>query len=138
MDRHDLFAEMRALREQVPGVTGTLVAASDGMLVAADIGSAADSQVEADSLAAIAAASLGVARQVVSVSRQGTLGRAVTYASRGHMVVYAVGVSALLAVFGDEGLDMGALHQESQLALGRIRIILTQTKKESKTNERKV
>jgi uncharacterized protein len=125
MDRHDLLTEMRGLREQVPGVTGTLVASADGLLVVTDIDPGADPQVEADSLAAIAAASLSVARQVVRVARQGTLGRAITYASRGHMVVYAVGVTALLAVLGDEGLDMGALQQKSQPALGRIRIILT-------------
>jgi uncharacterized protein len=125
MDRHDLLNEMRGLREQVPGVTGTLVAACDGLLVAADIDFDADSPVGADSLAAIAAASLGVARQVVCVARQGTLGRAITYASRGHMVVYAVGVAALLAVLGDEGLDIGTLHHKSQPALGRIHNILT-------------
>ena len=130
MNRHHLLTEMRGLREQVPGVTGTLVAACDGLLVAADIDSGADPQVEADSLAAIAAASLGVARQVVGVARQGTLGRAITYASRGHMVVYAVGVMALLAVLGDEGLDMSALHQKSQPALGRIHLILTNTQGE--------
>jgi predicted regulator of Ras-like GTPase activity (Roadblock/LC7/MglB family) len=129
MDRHDLLTELRDLREQVPGVTGTLVASADGLLVVADIDPGADPgadpQVEADALAAIAAASLSVARQVVRVARQGTLGRAITYASRGHMVVYAVGVAALLAVLGDEGMDMGALQQKSQPALGRIRIILT-------------
>jgi uncharacterized protein len=130
MDRHDLLTEMRGLREQVPGVTGTLVASADGLLVVADIDPGADPQVEADSLAAIAAASLSVARQVVRVARQGTLGRAITYASRGHMVVYAVGVAALLAVLGDEGMDMGALQQKSQPALGRIRIILTNTQGE--------
>jgi predicted regulator of Ras-like GTPase activity (Roadblock/LC7/MglB family) len=130
MDRHDLLTEMRGLREQVPGVTGTLVASADGLLVVADIDSGADPQVEADSLAAIAAASLSVARQVVRVARQGTLGRAITYASRGHMVVYAVGVAALLAVLGDEGMDMGALQQKSQPTLGRIRIILTNTQGE--------
>ena len=130
MDRHDLLTEMRGLREQVPGVTGTLVASADGLLVVADIDPGTDPQVEADSLAAIAAASLSVARQVVRVARQGTLGRAITYASRGHMVVYAVGVAALLAVLGDEGMDMGALQQKSQPALGRIRIILTNTQGE--------
>jgi uncharacterized protein len=130
MDRHDLLTEMRGLREQVPGVTGTLVASADGLLVVADIDPGTDPQVEADSLAAIAAASLSVARQVVRVARQGTLGRAITYASRGHMVVYAVGVAALLAVLGDEGMDMGALQQKSQPTLGRIRIILTNTQGE--------
>ena len=126
MNRHDLVAEMRDLREQVPGVTGALLAASDGLLVAADLDSAAAPEVDPDSLAAMAAASLGLARRVVGLTRQGTLGRAVTHASGGHVAVYAVGDVAVLAVLGDEGLDVDRLNQESQPAVGRICTILSQ------------
>lgn len=128
MNRQKLVAEMHDLREQIPGVTGTLVAACDGLLVAADLDSAADPGVDPDSLAAVTAASLGVARRAVALTRQGTLGHAITDASRGHVVVYALGDVALLAVLGDEGLDVAALHQKSQPALGRLRSILTQQK----------
>ncbi len=130
MDRHDLVTELRDLREQVPGVTGTLVAASDGLLVAADLDSGADQGVDPEPLAAIAAASLGIARRFVGLTRQGTLGRAVTHASRGHVAVYAVGDVAVLAVLGDEDLDVDRLNQKSQLTLGRIGIILADQKRQ--------
>ena len=126
MDRHDLVTEMRDLREQVPGVTGTLLAASDGLLVAADLDSGAEPGVDPDSLAAIAAVSLGIARRVVGLTRQGTLGQAVTHASGGHLAVYAVGDVAVLAVLGDKGLDVDSLNQKSQPALCRLRTILSQ------------
>ena len=126
MDRHDLVTELRDLRQQVPGVTGTLLAASDGLLVAADLDAAAGQGVDPDSLAAVAAVSLGLARRIVGLTRQGTLGQAVTHASRGHVAVYAVGDAAVLAVLGDERLDVDRLSQQSQPAVGRLRAILAE------------
>jgi len=121
MFQQDLMTEMRGLREQVPGVTGTLVAAVDGLLVAADT----DTETDTGHLAAVAAASLGTARRIIGVTCRGALGRAVIYASRGHVAVYAIGDVALLAVLGDEELNVATLHRQSQPALGRIRHILT-------------
>jgi predicted regulator of Ras-like GTPase activity (Roadblock/LC7/MglB family) len=126
MDRQDLVIEMRALRAQVPGVTGALVAAFDGQLMAADLDRAADRRVDPEILASIAAASLGIASQVVGLTRQGALGQAVTRASHGHVALYAVGDVALLAVLGDAGLDLDELHQKSRPALDRMHAILAQ------------
>jgi uncharacterized protein len=128
MDSQDLVTEMRDLRAQVPGVTGTLVATFDGQLMAADLGPRVDPGVDPGSVAGMAAASIGIARQVAGLTRQGTFGQAVTRASRGHVAVYAVGNIALLAVLGDERLDVDALYRKSQPALGRLRAILTQPK----------
>jgi predicted regulator of Ras-like GTPase activity (Roadblock/LC7/MglB family) len=126
MDRQNLVIEMRALREEVPGVTGALVAAFDGQLVAADLDRGADRRVDPDTLASIAAASLGIARQVVGLTRQGALGQAVARASNGHVAVYAVADIALLAVLGDAGLDLDELHLKSRPALDRMHAILAQ------------
>lgn len=126
MDRQELVTEMRDLRERVPGVTGALVAGFDGQLVAADLDRAGGSRVDPDALASMAAASLGIARQVVGLTRQGALGQAVTRASNGHVAVYAVGDVALLAVLGDDGLDLEELHQKSSPALDRMHAILAQ------------
>jgi predicted regulator of Ras-like GTPase activity (Roadblock/LC7/MglB family) len=128
MDRQALVTEMRSLRERVPGVTGALVAALDGQLVAADLGPGPDSGVDPQSLARNAAASLGAARQVARLTGQGTLGQAITRASRGHVAVYPIGDVALLAVLGDDGLDLDDLHQKSRPALDQIRAILAQPK----------
>ena len=124
MDPQDLVTELRDLREQVPGVAGTLVAALDGQLVAADLNLGAGPRVDLDSLAGLAAASLGIARQVVGLAGQGTLGQAVTHASDGHVAVYGVGDVALLAVLGGEGLDLDELHRKAGPALTRIHAIL--------------
>jgi uncharacterized protein len=128
MDRQALVTEMRGLRERVPGVTGALVAALDGQLVAADLGPGPDSGVDPQALARNAATSLGAARQVVGLTGQGTLGQAITRASRGHVAVYAIDDVALLAVLGDDGLDLDDLHQKSRPALDQIRAILAQPK----------
>jgi predicted regulator of Ras-like GTPase activity (Roadblock/LC7/MglB family) len=124
MDRQALVTEMRGLRERVPGVTGALVAALDGQLVAADLGPGPDSGVDPRSLARSAAASLGAARQVAGLAGQGALGRAVTRASGGYVAVYAVGDAALLAVLGGDGLDLDELHQKARPALDQMRAIL--------------
>ena len=126
MDRQDLVAELRDLRERVPGVTGALVAAFDGRLVAADLDRDLSPRVDLDVLASMAAASLGVAQQVAGLTRQGTLGQAVTRASHGHVAVYAVGDVALLAVIGDDRLDLDELHRKSSPTRDRMHAILAQ------------
>ncbi|WP_328873587.1 roadblock/LC7 domain-containing protein [Streptomyces sp. NBC_00287] len=125
MDHEALAREMRGLREQVTGITDTAVAAADGLLIAADT---ADS-IEPESLAALAAAGLGLARRTAQAAERGTLRRTVTYGSHGCAALYAVGDNALMVVLGDEGLDLDRLHQATQPALRRIDSILTRTEK---------
>ncbi|MEV0440048.1 roadblock/LC7 domain-containing protein [Streptomyces spectabilis] len=121
MNHEALTREMRGLREQLAGVTDTAVAAVDGLLIVSD----ATEEIDADSLAALAAASLGLSRRMVGMTERGALRRAVSYGSRGCAAVYAVGDHALFVVLGDEGLDLDRLHRESQPVLRRIDTILT-------------
>lgn len=123
MDRQDLVTELRDLRERVPEVTGALVAGLDGQLMAADLDPDADPRVDPESLASIAAASLGVAQRLVGLTGQGTLGQAITRASRGHVAVYAIGDVALVAVLAGDGVDLDDLHQKTQPALDRIHAV---------------
>jgi len=121
MNHEALAREMRELREQVPGITDTAVAAADGMLIAADT---ADT-IEPESLAAIAAAGLGIARRATAATGRGAFRQTVTYGSQGLAAFYAVGDTALMIVLGDEGIDLERLHEHTRPALGRIGSILT-------------
>ncbi|WP_030686862.1 roadblock/LC7 domain-containing protein [Streptomyces sp. NRRL B-1347] len=121
MNHEALTTEMRGLREQLAGVTDTAVAAADGLLIVSDT----DEAINPEGLAALAAASLGLAQRMVSATERGTLRRTVSYGSRGCAAVYAVGDKALFVVLGDEGLDLDRLHRESQPVLRRIGTILT-------------
>ncbi|GGU34269.1 roadblock/LC7 domain-containing protein [Lentzea flava] len=119
---HDvLAAELHGLRERVTGITDTLIAANDGILIMADM----SESLEAEVISALAAADLGIARRTSEVAGQGAFRQTVVYSSNGCMAVYAVGTLALMVVLGDEGLNVTRLHQESQPAIERINSVLT-------------
>jgi len=71
------------------------------------------------------AADLGIARRTSEMAGHGAFRQTVVYSSGGCLAVYAVGTLALMVVFGDEGLNVTRLHQESQAAIERINSILT-------------
>lgn len=121
MNRDVLAAELNGLRERVAGVTDTLIAANDGLLIMADT----SEDIDAEGISALAAADLGIARRSSEMAGQGAFRQAVVYSSGGCMAVYAVGTLALMVVLGDEGLNVTRLHQESQPAIERITSILT-------------
>lgn len=120
MDHQALAREMHGLREQVTGITDTAIAACDGLLIAADTGDSID----AEGLAALAAAGLGLARRTAYATARGALRQTVTYGSHGCAAFYAVGDTALMVVLGDEGIDMDRLHRATLPALDRIGSIL--------------
>ncbi|MET9628819.1 roadblock/LC7 domain-containing protein [Lentzea sp. NPDC006480] len=121
MNRDVLAAELNGLRERVAGVTDTLLAANDGLLIMADT----SDDIDAEGICALAAADLGIARRTSEVAGHGAFRQTVVYSSGGCLAVYAVGTLALMVVFGDEGLNVTRLHQESQPAIERINSILT-------------
>jgi uncharacterized protein len=114
-----LLAQMRALQEKVTGITGTAVASRDGLIVKEDTGG-----VDPDNLAALAATWLALAQRMSIEVGQGTLREAMTRSSGGYVVIYAIGTKAVLALIGDEGLDVTRLHRESQATLEAMRTLL--------------
>lgn len=120
MDYDALATELREIREKVAGVTDAIVAASDGIPIIADAAEAID----AANVSALAASNLGIARQTTEVVELGTLSQTVVFSSEGYLVVYAIGRTALLAVRGDKGLNLGRLLYETRPVIERIDSIL--------------
>ena len=121
LDYDALSAEMQKLRENVAGVTDTIIAASDGIPVLADV----TRSVEPAHISALAATHLGIARQAAEVIGLGTLNQAVVFGGEGYLAVYAIGRLSLLVVLGDKGLNLGRLLHESGPAIERIGQIMT-------------
>ena len=119
MAKDGLLTEMQTLRDRVTGITGAAVASRDGLIIKADVDDA-----NPDNLAALAAASLGVAQRMASEAGQGALREAVTRSSGGYVAIYAVGGTAVLLLIGDEGLDVGRLHRESRISVDNIEALL--------------
>lgn len=120
MNHEALVAELHTLREQVAGVTDTLLAGVDGLLIVAD----AEDKIDPDGISALAAAGLGLARTTTAAVGQGTFRQHVVHSSGGYLAVYAVAEDALMVVLGDEGLNITRLHQKSQPTIERIGSIL--------------
>lgn len=114
--KNELLAEMHALRDRVVGVTDLAVATVDGLLMAADT----DESIDAEVLAALTSATVGLARRTGEVLRRGPLHQTLSRFSDGYVVTQAVGDLGLMAVMGDVGMDITRLRVESQLTADRI------------------
>jgi hypothetical protein len=110
-----LLAEMRALRDRVIGITDTALASRDGLIIRADT-----VELDPDNLAALAAASLGLAQRMAAEVGKGTLREALTRSSGGIVAVYAVGPGSLLVVIGDPGVDAVRLDREANATVETI------------------
>jgi uncharacterized protein len=114
-----LLAEMRALRDRVIGITDTALASRDGLIIRADA-----PDINADNLAALASASLGLAQRMAAEVGRGMLRESIVRGSEGCVAVYAVGRRALLVVVGDLGLDSVKLDREAPAAAETMNQIL--------------
>ena len=108
-------AELTELRAHVPGLRGSLVATSDGLVVAHDI-----PDVEPTQIAALAAATLAVARRATQATECGSFREAVARGSDGYLAVYAAGPSAIVAVIGTPRLNVGMLQYQARDIIDRI------------------
>ena len=120
-----LLTEMRALRDRVIGVTDTALASRDGLIIRADT-----ADLDPDNMAALAAASLGLAQRMAAEVGKGVLRQAMTRSSGGYIAVYAVGAKALLVVVGDVGLDTVRLEREAMAAVESIESLLEPSRPE--------
>ncbi|WP_319983313.1 roadblock/LC7 domain-containing protein [Lentzea kristufekii] len=121
MDYDALSAELRKLRENVAGVTDTVIAASDGIPIVADVAK----NIDPAHISALAAADLGIARQAAEVIGLGTLSQTVVFGTEGYMAVYAIGRLSLMVVLGDKGLNLGRLLHETRPVIERVGVILS-------------
>lgn len=104
-----VLAELKALRERVPQLTGSLVASNDGLLVAHDL----PPQVEPNGMAAMAAAQLSLSHRLATTAHGGGFHEVVVRGTDGSVVIYAAGWTSLTVLAGPE-VNVGRLHLESR------------------------
>jgi predicted regulator of Ras-like GTPase activity (Roadblock/LC7/MglB family) len=113
---HDkVYAELRTLRQTAKGIDGSLVATSDGLLIAYDIPG-----VEPTRLAALVSTTLGLARQSVRETGRGEFREAVARGTTGYLLMYAAGSTAVVAVLGDAQLNVGLTQYQARPVIERI------------------
>ena len=109
--------QLLALRAEVRAVTGSLVATSDGLLVAADLPDRPD---RPEQVAALTASLIGMARYAVDVTGTGELTETVARGSRGYLAAFALDGAATLTVVAGADLNVALLHLELQPIRARL------------------
>jgi predicted regulator of Ras-like GTPase activity (Roadblock/LC7/MglB family) len=113
-------AELAGLSASVSGVEGSVVATSDGLLVAHVLPEQEQSQV-----AALISTLAAVARQAVLLTGRGTLYEAAIRGTTGYLAVYAIGDGAVLAILGRPDLNIALLQLRTRPVVERLTALAT-------------
>ncbi|MCA1221871.1 roadblock/LC7 domain-containing protein [Streptomyces sp. 8L] len=111
----EVLGELRRLRARLPQVTGALAASVDGLVLARE--TAGD---EAEGVAALTAAALGVAQRLTDTTGRGAFRELLVRGEDGYVATYAAGPSAVLTLLAEPRANVGRLHLEARRSSARI------------------
>jgi predicted regulator of Ras-like GTPase activity (Roadblock/LC7/MglB family) len=115
-----VLEELGALRKRLPELTGSVLATADGMVVAHDAHG-----IEPDSLAALAAAHLALARRFAHAVGHGELRESVVECDGGYITSYAAGANALLTLVTTGNANLAMVHLEARRSVHRLVALMT-------------
>ena len=115
-----VLQELGRLRARVPELAGSVLATTDGLVVAHDAHG-----IEPDGLAALAAAHLALARRFAHAVNHGELRESVVECDRGYITTYTAGPNALLTVVSSGDANLAMVHLEARRCVRRLVKILT-------------
>ena len=115
-----VLAELGNLRIRVPELSASVLATADGMVVAHDARG-----IEPDSLAALAAAHLALARRFAHAVNHGDLRESVVECDAGYITSYAAGPNALLTLVTSGDANLAMVHLEARRCVRRLISLLT-------------
>jgi predicted regulator of Ras-like GTPase activity (Roadblock/LC7/MglB family) len=114
-----VLEELDRLRGRMPELSGSVLATTDGLVVAHDA-----HDIEPDSLAALAAAHLALARRFAQTVNHGDLREAVVECDRGYITTYTAGPNALLTLVTSGDANLAMVHLEARRCVRRLVKIL--------------
>jgi hypothetical protein len=117
-----VLTELANLRARLPELSGSVLATADGMVVAHDAHG-----IEPDSLAALAAAHLALARRFAATVNHGELRESVVECAGGYITSYTAGPDALLTVVTTRQANLAMVHLEARRCVQRIVDLIKQS-----------
>jgi len=112
--------ELAELRLQIPGVHGCVLGGVDGLLITHNL----QTDVDPHDLAALAATTYGLGRQIGLRLGQGDFQQSTVRNATGYLSVYAVSAQALLAVVGEDSINVARLHLHAPAVARRLAALL--------------
>jgi hypothetical protein len=119
-----VLSELDRLRGRLRELSGSVLASTDGLVLAHDA-----HDIEPDSIAALAAAHLALARRFAQAVGNGELRESVVECDRGYITSYTAGPNALLTLVTDGDANLAMVHLEARRCVRRLVRILAQQPK---------
>jgi uncharacterized protein len=110
-----IHAELQSIKDNVAGVLGSVVATSDGFVVAHDVPDGEPAQI-----AALAATTYALAFRATLATGRGQFRDTVTRGSHGYLAIYALGDTAVVAVIGTPQLNVGMLQFHARVVVSHL------------------
>ena len=114
-----VLTELGNLRARMPELAGSVLATADGLVVAHDAHG-----IEPDSLAALAAAHLALARRFAHAVNKGELRESVVECAGGYISSYTAGPNALLTLVTSGDANLALVHHEARRCVRRLIALL--------------
>ncbi|GID31149.1 roadblock/LC7 domain-containing protein [Paractinoplanes brasiliensis] len=114
-----VLQELDRLRGRLQELSGSVLATTDGLVVAHDA-----HDIEPDSIAALAAAHLALARRFAHAVNHGELRESVVECDRGYITSYTAGPNALLTLVTSGDANLAMVHLEARRCVRRLVRIL--------------
>jgi predicted regulator of Ras-like GTPase activity (Roadblock/LC7/MglB family) len=125
----EVLEELRRLRARLPALTGAVAASVDGLVLAEDTAPG----VEAEGVAALTAAALGVSVRLADATGQGGFRELLVRGEQGYVATYAAGGSAVLTLLAEPRVNVGRLHLEARRAGARVGELVDRTNRTDTT-----
>jgi predicted regulator of Ras-like GTPase activity (Roadblock/LC7/MglB family) len=122
--RAEVLSELRGLRSRLAHVEGSIVATTDGMVIAHDLGASETYGVEPEGVAALSAVNLGLSQRIADTASHGDLQETIIRGALGQVVTYAAGDRALLTVLIRSTVELGGLHAVAREVAERVATLL--------------
>ena len=121
-----LQSTLRQVLDESIGVAGVLVGTVEGVLVAGefDVNAAVPSHAEAETIAAMAAATVGIGQQFAHRLALGRSTGSIVQSSEGCVAVHRVAETGVLVLFGSDGLNVARLNLAVRQAVPRVHAVL--------------
>jgi predicted regulator of Ras-like GTPase activity (Roadblock/LC7/MglB family) len=125
-----ILAELHRLRLRIPEVSGTVLAGTDGLLIASDL-----SGIDPHHLAALAAASQGLNYRFAQTMGHGALRESVVRSAGGTVLAYPAGHWALLTVLATPDVEVHLVNPEAQMVAHRLGLLWNSLRRMNRAGE---
>jgi predicted regulator of Ras-like GTPase activity (Roadblock/LC7/MglB family) len=116
MGKQDGFSDViQQLRENVPDITGVMIASADGLSIGTDF-----SEEEAARIAAMGASAVGLGTRITKTAELGTMNDLLIEGSSETLVIYMAGSAAILALRAPRKANLGLIRLEGPKAVEKI------------------